>query len=205
MEIDVDVAIITKNFINKYLQTGDKTNDVDIIDNFDEYWKEINDKYSVVDKKYIFALVNLTYSKPNYDKFLSTLYWKIISVFVKVIRGKSYCYFSYDHDRTHLNAHHRTYDIFGEELDHLDELVCLCDHCHSHGHHKKMKEYRVSTSLNNGELEKKLELMNATNNFNDAIDKLTVMMQDLDDSFEATELKINLIHLKQKYLILLQK
>ncbi len=36
-----------------------------------------------------------------------------------------------------LNAHHRTYENRGNELKHLDDLVCLCRRCHEIFHGKQ--------------------------------------------------------------------
>lgn len=69
----------------------------------------------------------------KYSSYLQTEYWKQVSAAVKT-RAKYKCQLcNSPHD---LNAHHRTYEVLGREMEHLDELVCLCHRCHSLFHGK---------------------------------------------------------------------
>lgn len=84
-------------------------------------------------------------SSKKYQDHLESDYWKAVSKAVKA-RAKYRCQLcNSQHD---LHAHHRTYDNRGKELDHLDDLTCLCRRCHEifHGHIKpespKPKEIR---------------------------------------------------------------
>ena len=36
----------------------------------------------------------------------------------------------------HLNTHHKTYIHHGEEIDHLEDLIVLCQECHEKEHGK---------------------------------------------------------------------
>lgn len=72
-------------------------------------------------------------SKDRYENYLKTDYWKAVSVEVKKRAGYrcQVCNSQMD-----LVAHHRCYDHRGKELEHLDDLICLCVRCHSLFHWK---------------------------------------------------------------------
>ena len=72
-------------------------------------------------------------SKDRYENYLKTDYWKAVSVEVKKRAGYrcQVCNSQMD-----LVAHHRCYDHRGKELEHLDDLICLCVRCHSLFHGK---------------------------------------------------------------------
>lgn len=63
----------------------------------------------------------------NYQEYLDTPYWKQVSVLVKASAGGRCQVCNSDHN---LMAHHRTYANRGKELDHLEDLTCLCGRCH---------------------------------------------------------------------------
>jgi len=63
----------------------------------------------------------------KYNDYLKTDYWKAVSGAVKAKAGFKCQVCNSPHD---LNAHHRSYDHRGNELDHLDDLICLCRRCH---------------------------------------------------------------------------
>ena len=67
----------------------------------------------------------------DYQDFLKTPYWKSIAYFVKAEAGGkcSVC----GATKT-LEVHHLTYDNHGDELHHLDDLVCVCKKCHENQH-----------------------------------------------------------------------
>lgn len=69
----------------------------------------------------------------KYHDYLQTDYWKEVSLAVKKRAGWRCQVCNSPHD---LDAHHRTYDHRGRELDHLDDLVCLCRRCHAVFHGK---------------------------------------------------------------------
>jgi hypothetical protein len=69
----------------------------------------------------------------NYQSYLETDYWKAVAGAVKA-KAKFRCQVcNSPHD---LNAHHRSYDHRGDELNHLDDLICLCRRCHGIFHGK---------------------------------------------------------------------
>lgn len=69
----------------------------------------------------------------KYGEYLKTEYWAVVSKEVKR-RAKFKCQVcNSPHD---LNAHHRTYENRGHEMEHLDDLVCLCRRCHEIFHGK---------------------------------------------------------------------
>lgn len=78
-------------------------------------------------KAYIFA--NL-----NYEDFLHTLYWCVISSYVKFTSNKKCKVCGKDKD---LHVHHMTYKNHGDEAHHLEDLVCLCAECHQKEHPNK--------------------------------------------------------------------
>ena len=64
----------------------------------------------------------------NYQDYLKTDYWKAVAQAVKK-RANYRCQIcNSQHD---LQAHHRCYDHRGKELQHLDDLTCLCRRCHA--------------------------------------------------------------------------
>lgn len=67
----------------------------------------------------------------GYYQYLKTPYWRTVSEAVKERAGRrcQLCNSSKD-----LQAHHRTYDHVGRELEFLDDLVCLCADCHEKHH-----------------------------------------------------------------------
>ena len=64
----------------------------------------------------------------NYHDYLKTDYWKAVSQAVKKRAGYRCQICNSQHD---LQAHHRCYDHRGNELNHLDDLTCLCRRCHA--------------------------------------------------------------------------
>lgn len=69
----------------------------------------------------------------RYRDYLKTDYWQEVSRMVKKRAGYRCQLCNSPHD---LIAHHRTYDHRGAELQHLDDLVCLCQRCHAVFHGK---------------------------------------------------------------------
>lgn len=68
-----------------------------------------------------------------YDTYLQSDAWKAVSFAVKKRAGFRCQVCNSQHD---LQAHHRTYANRGNEMNHLDDLICLCRRCHGvfHGH-----------------------------------------------------------------------
>lgn len=69
----------------------------------------------------------------KYDDYLKTDYWKQVSLAVKKRADYRCQVCNSPHD---LQAHHRTYDHRGQELNYLNDLVCLCRRCHGIFHGK---------------------------------------------------------------------
>jgi len=66
--------------------------------------------------------------KDRYAEYLKTDYWHAVTLAVKAKAGYRCQVCNSPHD---LQAHHRTYEHRGSELDHLDDMTCLCRRCHS--------------------------------------------------------------------------
>ena len=73
----------------------------------------------------------------DYQDYLQTDHWKEVSKAVKAKAGYKCQVCNSPHD---LQAHHRTYEHRGSELQHLADLVCLCRRCHSVFHGKSQIE-----------------------------------------------------------------
>jgi len=72
--------------------------------------------------------------KMPYVDFLTTLYWAGISSLIKASAGKK-CAICGATEK--LEVHHSTYEHHGDELHHLEDLVCLCNKCHAKQHNKQ--------------------------------------------------------------------
>lgn len=74
--------------------------------------------------------------KMSYSAFLDTVYWKSIAYYVKERDGKQ-CVLCGAEKR--LVVHHKSYEHHGDELHHLDDLVCVCRKCHGEIHEQDVK------------------------------------------------------------------
>lgn len=129
----------TNNFIKKYLKPNRHFKKKDSISSL--YDQMINPKLPdgtpiVIDWNQVcdYILDNLTY-----EEFLHTMYWEIISYYVKIKRGFTCnrCSETY-HIMSKLNVHHNTYIHHGEEhkpevIDEDLELLCYKCHIKHHG------------------------------------------------------------------------
>lgn len=68
-----------------------------------------------------------------YNEYLKSDYWKKISYMVKSEAGFK-CAKCGSSKR--LEVHHLSYEHKGDEMNHLEDLVCLCHECHSKEHRK---------------------------------------------------------------------
>lgn len=68
-----------------------------------------------------------------YDDFLLTPYWKAIAEKVRY-RAKHKCQLC--NGTEGLSVHHSTYEHHGDELNHLEDLICLCRDCHEKFHER---------------------------------------------------------------------
>jgi hypothetical protein len=75
----------------------------------------------------------------QYQAYLLTPYWREVSRAVKKRAGFrcQLCNSPLD-----LQAHHRTYEHKGDELNHLNDLICLCKKCHKNFHAVERSESR---------------------------------------------------------------
>lgn len=71
--------------------------------------------------------MNQTPSQQRYAEHLASDYWQQVSAAVKDRAGHRCQVCNSPHD---LQAHHRTYTNRGREMEHLNDLICLCRRCH---------------------------------------------------------------------------
>lgn len=67
----------------------------------------------------------------DYHDFLQTPYWKAVAESVKQYHNYR-CQLC--NGTEGLSVHHKSYDIHGDELYHMKDLVCLCKKCHEKFH-----------------------------------------------------------------------
>jgi len=79
----------------------------------------------------------LTTNQEEYRDYLATPYWLQVSREVKK-RAKWRCQLC--NSPLELCAHHRTYEHRGDELNHLNDLICLCKRCHKIFHAVEKEE-----------------------------------------------------------------
>lgn len=69
--------------------------------------------------------------KMKYEDFLKTRYWRTVRAYVIEQSGRK-C--SVCGEIKYLNVHHKSYEHHGSEIFHLEDLVVLCEKCHSKAH-----------------------------------------------------------------------
>jgi len=74
--------------------------------------------------------------KVSYNEYLCSIYWKTIKRYLLYIHRQ--CYIC--KKRSRLTVHHKTYNHFGYEIFHLEDLQVLCWFCHIN-ERKKSKLY----------------------------------------------------------------
>ena len=67
----------------------------------------------------------------DYYEFLNTPYWKAIAERVKYKAGYR-CQMC--NSSENLITHHRTYENHGDEIHHVEDLICICKDCHEKHH-----------------------------------------------------------------------
>jgi len=77
----------------------------------------------------------------TYSDYLQTDHWRKVSAAVKTRAGYR-CELCFSPN--HLEAHHKTYAHKGQELEHLNELICLCNDCHA-TFHRKLPKFKAPT------------------------------------------------------------
>lgn len=117
----------SKHFIDAYLDPN-------------KYWNEGIKPYLKVNEMKLLhnrsdeKLISNHIKAMDYSEFLKTPYWKAIAEY-KRNRADMRCELC--NSVGLLNVHHRTYVIHGNELYNMDDLIVLCQDCHSKFHDKK--------------------------------------------------------------------
>ena len=114
----------TKLYIDRYLNPDSKWRDG--VKTFVKI-NELNNYF--IDDEDISEYIN----GMSYQDFLKTPYWKAIT---EKVRYKSGFKCNLCGSNKKLNIHHRDYTHHGDELHHMEDLICLCEECHSKFHNK---------------------------------------------------------------------
>jgi len=140
---DVAKKFISLKGVKKKKNKQNQNNDVKEVDNTYEfigkylsYQTEVKDfdREIYIMKSYkITGLVHHLIKEMSYANFLKTPYWKIISAYKKQ-QSKFKCQLC--NSGKNLSVHHRSYDNHGDELNHLEDLVVLCQNCHNTFHNR---------------------------------------------------------------------
>jgi len=125
----------TKFFIRNFLcQTSERNCP-------SEHWTNMKELYGISDKDAIAEYIR----EMDYDTFLATLYWKLVSNHVKEAVGFS-CQLCGKKDIA-LHCHHRSYEHHGYEVEFWrEDLICLCEDCHKKFHDELPNREAVSAS-----------------------------------------------------------
>ncbi|MBS0653557.1 MAG: hypothetical protein JSR39_08575 [Verrucomicrobia bacterium] len=106
----------------------------------DRIWdKEITPKQRINQIRYAnvnWEVVSDHIKGMDYQDFLRTPYWKAIAAHIKYRAGYK-CQLC--NSANNLVTHHRDYGIHGFEHAHMQELIVLCDGCHSKFHDRLPK------------------------------------------------------------------
>lgn len=112
----------TEKYIDKYLNIECQWNEGV------KTWQKINNlKQSFVNENEISDYIK----SMDYKDFLQTPYWKAIS---EKVRQKANFKCQICNSSKNLNVHHRSYQHHGNELYHLEDLICICKDCHEKHH-----------------------------------------------------------------------
>lgn len=111
------------DFARRFLTIGDKV--------YSPLKKEFISRF--IDNKEEFpveAVKSIILHMP-YADFLETPYWKAIAKYVKDRDGNRCVKCGSDR---RLHVHHLNYQHHGDELHHLEDLICVCRNCHKEIH-----------------------------------------------------------------------
>lgn len=115
----------TDEFINNYLNPNHKFNSENLKKS--EWFYFLFNKLGGLNKEKLFEYA----STMNYKSFLNTPYWQAVRQ--KVLKKWNYkCALCSSNEN--LNIHHRSYENKGRELVNQNDLICLCNNCHSTFH-----------------------------------------------------------------------
>jgi hypothetical protein len=117
----------------------------------------VADYYNMTSETLNFEHVRKSLLKLTYKEFLSTRYWKCISLFLRGCFKKCECGCA-----DNLHVHHKNYKYIGIDHEHMNVLEVLCEDCHMI-EHKKHPELK---SKNKGLGYKALEVKKNTKPYN---------------------------------------
>lgn len=85
--------------------------------------------------------------REKYRAHIDSSYWRQVA---KAVKDRAGCRCQVCNSPEDLCAHHRTYANLGNEMEHLDDITCLCRKCHElfHGNsklHRKPRKPRRET------------------------------------------------------------
>lgn len=69
----------------------------------------------------------------DYQDFLRTPYWATVA---EMVRKRDNYKCQECGSMENLNVHHKTYENHGDEIHHIEDLICLCQKCHEKHHAK---------------------------------------------------------------------
>ena len=125
----------------------DNTNQLlNICDNYYNYYQQcwnnlFSDKVNFVRLKKELLLIK----NKSYSEYIQTNYWHCISYHLrKDLKKCPKC--DEKKDKKHLHVHHKTYEHLGEEYLHLEDLIVLCDNCHTK-EHARLKAIELNLPL----------------------------------------------------------
>jgi hypothetical protein len=95
-------------------------------------------------------------SKLRYQAYLLSDYWQKVSEAVKAKAGYKCQICNSPHD---LQAHHRSYEHRGRELEFIEDLTCLCRRCPGIFHGKTTAETHLAPTLSGPPQPEKVEMV----------------------------------------------
>ena len=117
----------TDRFIEQFLSPEEKTEKKKLRAFWEKYRRAKLDEIGIDSKAVERKIVSM-----DYKEFLETPYWKAIALHVREAAGRT-CAICGKKGGV-LHVHHKTYKHHGRELEHLEDLVCLCWKCHKEIH-----------------------------------------------------------------------
>ncbi|MDR2597257.1 MAG: hypothetical protein LBC76_08065 [Treponema sp.] len=114
-----------RDYVHRFLNPNYKKDGVEFIKNLKFRLELLQDGHSNNIAEYIKAM--------EYKEFLKTLYWQTISEYKKN-EADNKCQLC--NKGGVLHTHHRTYSIHGYEVLYPEDLIVLCEKCHSKFHGK---------------------------------------------------------------------
>lgn len=113
-------------YVSMYLNPAFDRDDVQVIGNIES---EISSQISAFSGEY--EKLSEYARRMKYEDYLRTPYWQYVTIAAR-IRAKNKCQVCGKSAK--LNTHHNTYEHIGYEILHPEDLVVLCENCHSKFH-----------------------------------------------------------------------